>query len=75
VLDHLPRTVADDRMPHLLMLWIYFSNVLAAAVFWGRPAVALWGGIAMGLTVIPWALRVIPELHRSPDDPALVRSA
>ena len=63
VLDHLPRTEADDRMPHVLMLWIYASNVLAAAVFFGRPAVALWGGVAMGLTVIPWARLVIPELR------------
>jgi len=74
VLDHLPRTVADDRMPHLLMLWIYVSNVMAAAVFWDRPTVALWGGIAMGLTVIPWALRIVPELRRAPDDAALVGS-
>ena len=28
------------------MLWIYASNVMAAAVFFGRPAVALWGGVA-----------------------------
>ncbi len=62
VLDHLPRTQADDRMPHLLMLWIYLSNVMAAAVFFGRPAVAAWGAVAMGITVIPWALRVGPEL-------------
>lgn len=62
VLDHLPRRVADDRMPHLLMLWIYASNVMAAAVFFGRPSVALWGGLAMGLTVIPWARRVAPSI-------------
>jgi putative membrane protein len=66
VLDHLPRTEADDRMPHVLMLWIYASNVMAAAVFFGRPAVALWGGVAMGLTVIPWARLVIPELRTGP---------
>ncbi len=68
-LDHLPRSAADDRLPHLLMLWIYASNVLAAAVFFGRPAVAVWGGIAMGLTVLPWARRVVPELlgSRDPD--------
>ncbi len=62
VLDHLPRLATDDRMPHLLMLWIYASNVLAAAVLFGRPAVAVWGGIAMGLTVLPWARRVVPDL-------------
>jgi uncharacterized membrane protein len=62
VLDHLPRTPADDRMPHLLMLWIYASNVMAAAVFFGRPAVAAWGAVAMGATVLPFARRVVPEL-------------
>ena len=66
MLDHLPGTAADDRMPHLLMLWIYASNVMAAAVFFGRPMVAVWGGIAMGVTVIPWARMVVPELKRSP---------
>ena len=55
-------------MPHVLMLWIYASNVMAAAVFFDRPAVAVWGGIAMGLTVIPWARLVVPELRRAPHD-------
>jgi uncharacterized membrane protein len=63
VLDHLPRAAADDRMPAVLLLWMYASNVLAAAVFFGRPAVAVWGGIAMGLTVLPWARLVLPELR------------
>ena len=66
VLDHLPRRPADDRMPHVLMLWIYASNVLAAAVFFGRPWVALWGAIAMGITVLPWAKVVLPEFRRTP---------
>jgi hypothetical protein len=29
--------------------------------------VALWGAVAMGLTVIPWARLVVPELRRAPD--------
>ncbi|MCU0284332.1 MAG: carotenoid biosynthesis protein [Candidatus Nanopelagicales bacterium] len=62
VLDHLPRRAADDRLPTVLLLWMYASNVLAAAVFFGRPAVALWGGVAMGLTVVPWARLAVPEL-------------
>lgn len=66
VLDHLPRSPADDRMPHLLMLWIYGSNVLAAAAFFGRPAVALWGAVAMGLTVIPWARLLARDGRRNP---------
>jgi len=64
LIDHLPRSAADDRMPAVLLLWMYASNVMAAAVFFGRPAVALWGGIAMGLTILPWARLALPELVR-----------
>jgi uncharacterized membrane protein len=63
VIDHLPRTPADDRMPAVLLLWMYTSNVMAAAVFFGRPAVAAWGALAMGLTVLPYAARVLPDLR------------
>ncbi len=63
LLDHLPRTTADDRMPAVLLLWMYASNVMAAAVFFDRPAVAVWGALAMGLTVLPWARLVVPELR------------
>ena len=66
VLDHLPRTPADDRMPSILLLWMYASNVMAAAVFFGRPAVAVWGAIAMGLTVVPFARRILPDLRTPP---------
>jgi uncharacterized membrane protein len=63
VLDHLPSTSADDRLPHLLLIWLYASNVLAAAAFFGRPEVALWGGLAMGLTVLPWTRHLASELR------------
>ena len=55
-LQALPRRRADDRQPAALLLWTYASSVLAAAVFFGRPAVALIGGVAMGLVVVPFAL-------------------
>ena len=48
------RPAADDRLPALLYLWTYASQVLANAVFFDRPAVALWGGIGMGLVVVPY---------------------
>lgn len=32
-----------------LLVWVYASNVLANAVFFGRPAVALIGAIGMGI--------------------------
>jgi uncharacterized membrane protein len=55
-LQLLPRRDADDRVPAALFLWTYFSSVLANAAFFGRPAVALLGGIGMGLVAIPYAL-------------------
>jgi len=55
VLQALPRRRADDRQPYALFLWTYASSVLAFAVFFGRPLVALVGGIGMGLVAVPFA--------------------
>ena len=48
-----PRARADDRQPAALFLWTYASSVLAFAVFFGRPLVALVGAVAMGLVAVP----------------------
>ena len=56
ILQVLPRRGADDRVPAALFLWTYASSVLAFAVFFGRPAVALLGGVGMGLVAIPYLL-------------------
>jgi uncharacterized membrane protein len=56
LLQLLPRREADDRVPAALFLWTYASSVLAFAVFFGRPVVALVGGIGMGLVAVPYAL-------------------
>jgi uncharacterized membrane protein len=58
LLDLLPRKVADDAVPTTLLVWVYASNVLANAVFFDRPGVALWGFVVMGLVVIPFLWRV-----------------
>lgn len=55
VLQLLPRREADDRVPAALFLWTYASSVLANLAFFGRPAVAVIGGIGMGLVAIPYA--------------------
>jgi uncharacterized membrane protein len=56
LLQLLPRRDADDRVPAALFLWTYASSVLAFAVFFGRPVVALVGGLGMGLVAVPYAL-------------------
>jgi uncharacterized membrane protein len=53
-LSRLPRVDADDRVPGALFLWTYVSSVLANAVFFGRPAVALVGGLVMGVVAVPY---------------------
>ncbi|MGI8536789.1 MAG: carotenoid biosynthesis protein [Mycobacteriales bacterium] len=56
VLQLLGRRAADDRVPAALFLWTYGSSVLANAVFFGRPTVALVGAVGMGLVAVPYAL-------------------
>ncbi len=57
VLSRLPeRAAVDDRVPHALYLWTWGSSVLANLAFFGRPAVAVAGGIGMGLVAVPLAI-------------------
>jgi uncharacterized membrane protein len=58
VLDRLPHRPAPEGQPALLYLWTYASQVLANLTFFGRPTVALLGGLLMGLTSIPYAYRL-----------------
>jgi carotene biosynthesis associated membrane protein len=59
----LPRRSASggDRTPLALYLWTYASSLLANLAFFGRPGVALTGGIAMGVPV----LLLVRSLRRS----------
>ena len=50
------RDDADDRVPAALFLWTWASSVLANAAFFGRPLVALTGGVVMGAVALPYAL-------------------
>jgi uncharacterized membrane protein len=61
LLQLLPRTAADDRVPAALFLWTWASSVLAFAVFFDRPVVALVGGVAMGAVAVPYALALRPR--------------
>ena len=54
VLQLLPRRCADDRVPAALFGWTYVSSVLANAVFFGRPGVAVVGGLGMGVVAVPY---------------------
>ena len=66
VLQLLGRRDGDDRVPAALFLWTFGSSVLANAVFFDRPAVAVIGGIGMGLVAVPYALALRRPSLRSP---------
>ena len=67
LLDALPTSVRnrDERVPAVMLTWVYLSNVLSAAAFFGRPAVAVWGGLCMGIVIVPWWLTLARERRPS----------
>jgi putative membrane protein len=52
----LPDRRGADAVPATLFLWTYASSVLANAVFFDRPRVAVVGGVVMGLVALPYAV-------------------
>lgn len=56
-----PATAADTATPVLLLGWTWVGGVVGNAVFFGRPWVALWGGLALGAFVVPYLVRTWRE--------------
>lgn len=52
------RRADDDRVPYALYLWTYGSSIMAHAVFFDNPQVALIGGLGMGVVVLPFVRAV-----------------
>jgi putative membrane protein len=44
----------SEDVPGALLAWTWAGSTLGNAVFFDRPAVAAWGGVAMGLLVVPY---------------------
>lgn len=49
---------APEGVPGALLAWTWLGSTLGNAVFFDRPEVAAWGGVAMGVVVAPylWSL-------------------
>jgi putative membrane protein len=58
------RPAAGDAPMIALWLWTYASSVLAHAVFLDLPASAVWGGVLMGLVVVPLIGRLAGDRRR-----------
>ena len=50
-------------VPAVLLGWTWLGSVIGNAAFFHRPAVALWGGLLLGLFVAPY-LVVVRERWR-----------
>lgn len=57
-LSRLPDIPAPEGVPAVLYGWTWIGGIVANAVFLGRPWVALWGGVAMGVVALPYLRRV-----------------
>lgn len=55
---------AAELLPLVAYLWVYASSVIAHLVFFGRPPVALVGGLVMGAVAIPLAVSMFREARR-----------
>jgi uncharacterized membrane protein len=47
---------APEDVPGAMLAWTWVGSTLGNAVFFGRPVVALWGGVLMGSLVVPYLL-------------------
>lgn len=45
-----------DAVPAALLAWTWFGSTLGNAVFFDRPWVAVWGGVTLGVLVLPYLL-------------------
>jgi uncharacterized membrane protein len=56
LLARLPqRDSADLTVPGVLLAWTYVGSVVGNVLWFGSRSIALAGGLAMGVLVVPWA--------------------
>jgi putative membrane protein len=57
--------IGGDLVPLAVYLWTYVSSVMAHALFFGRPSVALVGAVVMGVVAVPLGVGLLrPVLAR-----------
>jgi putative membrane protein len=62
-----PRT---ETLPAALLGWTWLGSVVANLAFFGRPWVALYGGVALGLLVLPYLRALVLAVRAAPAPPA-----
>lgn len=56
-----PWSWTAEGVPALLYGWTWLGGIVANAIFLGRPAVAAWGGILMGIVAVPYLFGVLRD--------------
>lgn len=56
--------VVDQCVPAMLLGWTWIGGIIGNLFFFGRPSVALVGGVAMGIVVVPYLIAVAREKTR-----------
>lgn len=63
--------VGEHTVPAVLLGWTWLGSTLANLAFFGRPAVAVYGSVAMGLVAAPYLLSLRASHAAADRDPAL----
>ncbi len=56
-----PAAAAAEALPAALLTWTWLGSTVANVAFFDRPWVALYGGVAMGVLVVPYLLALRRE--------------
>jgi uncharacterized membrane protein len=51
-----PNSPAGERIPAALLAWTWLGSTVGNLIFFDRPWVALYGGLLMGVVVLPYLL-------------------
>ena len=62
----LPRPPVPELTPAAVLAWTWLGSAVGNLVFFGRPWVALYGGLVMGVVVLPYLLALHPAPQRTP---------
>jgi uncharacterized membrane protein len=55
----LPRREVPEAVPAAVLAWTWAGSTLGNLAFFGRPPVALYGGLAMGVLAVPYLAAVV----------------
>ena len=65
-----PGGAATELVPAALLAWTWIGSAVGNLVFFGRPAAAAYGAVAMGVCTLPYLMAVVRDLPARRDTAA-----